>query len=390
MAFTRDDLAAYEQQPQTATPDPIVTAPAATEPEPVQAEPAATEESSAPAETDQPEAGDATSDADDAGSSTAAADAEGGLEEGETEGDGAAEGEQESTAQPAKPQSRAFKRIQELNSKMLEASDLAEGYKEFGKLTLEQLKAAQVEIERLKGGGKPAPESTAQASEAVSDKLGPMPKLTDPEINFDPDILAEKTAEWTRKAIKLGVQETLQQATQETAQKTEAQKAVATFQSRIEDFKKTHSDWDTKVKNPALPRLHPAAQAVVVKSELGAAITYHLATNVEEAKRIAALPPEDQAAEIGAIRVQLAKDAKANPAPAGAASGSKGVPVTAAKVVKKSVSQAPPPPTPVPAGQRSRERDATDPSMGMDEFARQHRASKQNARLAARKLRGLS
>ena len=115
-----------------------------------------------------------------------------------------------------------------------------------------------------------------------------------------------------------------------------------------------------------------------------------LATNVEEAKRIAALPPEDQAAEIGAIRVQLAKDAKANPAPAGDSAASKGTPATAAKVVKKSVSQAPPPPTPVPAGQRSRERDATDPSMGMDEFARQHRASKQNARLAARKLRGLS
>lgn len=389
MAFTRDDLAAYEQQPQTATPDPIVTAPAATEPEPTQAEPAATEGSSPAEGTDQPGAGDATSGEDDAGSPTAAADAEDVLEEGETEGEGAPEGEQESTAQPAKPQSRAFKRIQELNSKMLEASDLAEGYKEFGKLTLQQLKDAQAEIERLKGGGKPAPTATEQPA-AVADKLGPMPKLTDPEINFDPDILAEKTAEWTKKAIKLGVQETLQQTTQETAKKTEVQKAVETFTSRIDDFKKTHADWDTKVKNPELPRLHPAAQAVVVKSELGAAITYHLASNVEEAKRIAALSPEDQAAEIGAIRAELAKTAKANPAPAGAADASKGTPVTAAKVVRKSVSQAPPPPTPVPAGQRSRERDPTDPTTSMDEFARQHRAGKQNARLAARKLRGLS
>ncbi len=390
MAFTRDDLAAYEQQPQTATPDPIVTAPAATEPEPAQAEPAATEESSASVETDQPDAGDATSDEDDAGSSTAAADAEGESEEGETEGDSAPEGEQESTTQTAKPQSRAFKRIQELNSKMLEERDLAEGYKEFGKLTLEQLKAAQAEIERLKAGGKPAASAT-EAAAAVADKLGPMPKLTDPEINFDPDLLAEKTAEWTKKAIKLGVQETLQQVTQETTQKSEAQKVAETFQSRIADFKKTHTDWDTKVKNPELPKLHPAAQAVIMKSELGAAVVYELGSNVPEAKRIAALAPEDQVAEIGAMRAELARKAKAaDPAPAGGSPAPKGAPAAGAKPAKKSVSQAPPPPTPVPAGKRSQERDATDPSMGMDEFARQHRASKQNARLAARKLRGLS
>jgi uncharacterized small protein (DUF1192 family) len=392
MAFTREEMAAYEAKPQLVVPDPVLNAsPAAVAQETSQETPAAEAESSTAEASDQTESGDETSDETEATSTSSATDDE--SEVGETEGEQAegdeseaeasAEGE-ESTDQPTKPISRASKRIQELNSKKVEAEDLAEGYKEFGRLAQEQLKRAQEEIDRLKAGtGKPA--ATKPAPETQEPKLGPMPKLTDPEINFDPDILAEKTAEWVEKKIKLGVSETLQQTTKQAAEKSEAQKVVDTFTSRIEDFKKDHKDWDTKVKNPALPRLHPAAQAIIVKAALGPAITYHLGSNLEEAQRIAALEPEEQAAEIGAIRAELAKEAKAKPA----ANAGKD-PVTGAKpVTKKSVSQAPPPPTPVPAGKRSAERDATDPTMDMDNFARKHREGKNNARLASRRLRGL-
>jgi len=382
MAFTRDDLAAYEQQPQTQVAEkPIVTAPAATEPEPSQAEPVESADSSAAGESDQPDAGDVTSDDNTEDSSTSDADATGETAEGETEGE-PAEGETESIGQQPQKQSRAFKRIQELNAKALEAADLAEGYKEFGKLAQEQLKAAREEIERLKAatGEKPATPKPETTSTPAADKLGPMPKLTDPDVNFDPDTLAQKQEEWFDKKAKLAVQEALKQNTAQSA----VAKTVETFTSRIEEFKKTAPDWDDKVRNPELPKLHEAAQSVLVKSDLGPAIVYHLASNMAEAKRIAALSPEDQVMEMGVLKRDLELKAKAAPKAGN-------VPVTGAKpVVKKSVSQAPPPPTPVPAGKRASAREDTDPGMNMDEFARRHREAKNNARLAARKMRGLS
>jgi hypothetical protein len=386
MAFTRDDLAAYESQPQTQVAEkPIVTAPAATEPEPLPTESAADADSSAADASDQPEAGDVTSDDNSSESSTEGADESGETAEGETEGEPEGElteGETESTGQQPK-QSRAFKRIQELNAKALEASDLAEGYKEFGKLTAEQLKAAREELAALRAqlaGDKPAPAAETPPAAPVA-KLGPMPKLTDPDVNFDPDTLAQKVEEWTEKKVELSVKAALQTA----GKQTEAAKTVQTFQSRIEDFKKTATDWDAKVRNPELPKLDPAAQSVLVKSELGPQMVYHLASNIAEAKRIAALAPEDQVMEIGVLKATLAAAAK--PAPTSTAK----TPVTSAKpVVKKSVSQAPPPPTPVPAGKRAQGREITDPGMDMDEFARRHRESKNNARLAARKMRGLN
>ncbi len=396
MAFSRDDLAAYEQQDQTIVPDPVIAkAPAATEPEPSQAEPATEAESSTADVSDQTESGDVTSD-EEADTSTANATDDGETEEGETEGEEPAEGEtsaegEESTDPQPKTQSRASKRIRELNSKMLEASDLAEGYKKFGELAQEQLKKTQAELELLKAGGaKPAATTpAAEPPKTAAPKLGPMPKLTDPDINFDPDILAEKTAEWTQKAIQAGVQEALgaqQQRTQEEVGKAQARKALETFETRITEFKKLHTDWDTKVKNPELPHLHPAAQTVLVKTELGPQILYYLADNVSEAKRITALPPEDQAMEMGVIKARLELEAKT----ANGASKSGAATVTGTKpVAKKSVSQAPPPPTPVPAGRRAQSRDITDPGMGIEEFARRHREEKNNARLASRKMRGL-
>jgi hypothetical protein len=264
---------------------------------------------------------------------------------------------------------------------MLEASDLAEGYKEFGKLTQEQLKAAREELAELRAKLKPATPA-AEPSPAVADKLGPMPKLTDPDVNFDPDILAAKTEEWTDKKVKLTVAEAIKQS-QPDPVKIAAQKAVESFTSKIEDFKKNTPDWDAKVKNPELPSLHDVTKAVIVRSG-EPAILYFLGSNIGEAKRIAALPAEEQVLEIGMIKARLETQAGAKPV-------TPKTPVTGAKpVAKKSVSQAPPPPTPVPAGKRSQDRDMTDPTMDMEAFARKHREGKNNARLAARKMRGLN
>jgi hypothetical protein len=248
------------------------------------------------------------------------------------------------------------------------------------------LKAAREELAELRAkvnGDKPAAKpAAAEPSSNVAAKLGPMPKLTDPDVNFDPDILAQKTEEWTDKKVKLTVQEALSQ----TSVKAQAEAAVKTFTSRVEEFAKTVPDWEVKVKNPELAPLQAAAKAIIAKNETGPAILYHLASNVAEAKRIAALSAEDQVFEIGAIRNRLESEAKAKPK-----TSEIKAPVTVAKTVaKKSVSQAPPPPTPVPAGKSSQARDLTDPGLDMNDFARRHRESKNNARQAARKSRGLN
>lgn len=354
MAFTRDDLAAYESQPETQIPDP----PAA----PVQeAEPAS---SAVEAQTTDPDAlGDGTSDAPSESSTETNVDPD----------DAPAETTEEIPAEETPPEppkkGSARERIQEL-------ADERDGYKEFGKHLIEQHKAALSEIEKLKAQIAPAARAeTPPATEPPSTKF---PQLDDPDVNFDPAVLAKKQEAWFAKKIEQGVEEKLAATTSKKAAETLAE----TFQSRVESFKKETPDWKAIVENPALPQLAGAASAVILTSELGPKILYALGKDIGLAQRIAKMSPELQAAQIGKLEATIELAGKT-------AAGQK-APVGQAKPApKKSVSNAPPPPTPTPAGNRAQERELTDPGLDMEEFARRHRMGRNAAREANRKARGL-
>lgn len=137
---------------------------------------------------------------------------------------------------------------------------------------------------------------------------------------YDTDKWTKAMNAWTTKQIQAGVKQALS-AEKQTAT-VETQKAQ--FEERMEAFAKGTPDLKVVLGNPALPRLDPEAAKLIVASELGPQIMYHLGKNPEKAARIARQSSAQQAAAIGRLEVEL----KVQPKPS------------------KQISQAPVPPTP--------------------------------------------
>lgn len=379
MAFSRDDLVAYEAAPQTMVEIPnaiTVAGQAAVKEPPPAAKPDATpaadetlaqdDASSASTDTDTADTvGDESSGDDDAGSPSADTDASGG-----TDADDAVVAP---AATAAKGSARA--RIEEL-------VDERNAYKNFGKYAQEENQRLKAELEALKGGEKPA-DAAAKPADAAPDAAvdsDPPPTLEDPEIQFDPVKLQLANAKWMKRQIAAGVKAEVAagKATDTVAA------ARAAFESRANTFAVEHKDFATVIGNPKLPQLHPAARNVIGHSENGPAILYEIAKDVGLATRIAKMTPEMQVFKIGEIAAKVT-------APVAAATATK--PADATPSVQtpprkpKTLTQAPPPPTKVPAGNQNQEVPLSDSSLSMDEFVKRDRAEKAAMRDAKRKMR---
>lgn len=144
----------------------------------------------------------------------------------------------------------------------------------------------------------------------------------------------------------------------EYEQQRSEQARVEAFAARQREFSATAPDFEERVlRDPTLP-ISEAMRAVILDSETGPAIAYHLAQHREEAERIAQLPPHLAALALGRIegRMQAVKDAKARPA---------------------HVTQAPPPPPKVDTADAAPEKVATtDPAsdrLSTDEWVKAER-----------------
>jgi hypothetical protein len=288
---------------------------------------------------------------------------------------GEAGGEEAPTARPAPKKGSAEERIVELN-------DLLEGTKIFGKHMQGQLKDALAELERLKAGGTPTVAQTAAAGAPSVVEDEPMPDLSDADIAFDNDKYRAKMQRWSRDQAKIAAREIVREMTGAD----EAAKRRANVEKKIEDFAKTHKDYTAVVtNNPVLAanQLAPDAGIAVAQSEHVARILYEFGKDTALAIRTAKQSPAQQLITIGKMIAKIESQDT---------SGSKqnGSKPNAQQGQKKSITQAPPPPRTTTAGGRAQARDPIDPQMSMDEFARQHRGSKQSARETARKLRGLN
>jgi hypothetical protein len=357
MAFTREDIATYEKGPQTVVADPIVETKKDATSAGDTADKDLTVDSSSEVVTDPDVQGDETSD-ETADSSTADADLSGDIE---------------TKAAPAK--GSAAERIQELN-------DLMHGYKEFGKEKAEEVAALRAEIAAIKRGSGTQAAVRTETTPVETDE--PLPDLQDADVNFDTDKLRAKTQKWIRQQIANGTRAALKEATGQT----QVEKMRSTFETNAKNFAETHKDWNTVVtKNQTLieHQLAPAAAVAVAKSELGPDIVYHFGQNLDLAVRIASLPVADQLEYIGELKAELkAKKAASKPA------DGKTTTVDGAKpAAKKSITQAPTPPTATRAAGRAQQRDETDTSLSMDDFAKQHRDKRQAARKTNRSQRGL-
>jgi len=118
---------------------------------------------------------------------------------------------------------------------------------------------------------------------------------------YDTDKWTQAMSAYTQKQIQAGVKQALE-SERNTAS---VQDTRAKFEQRMDAFAKATPDVKVVLGNPALPQLDKDAAALVVKSDLGPQIMYHLGKNPEKAARIARQSPIEQGAAIGRIEAEL-------------------------------------------------------------------------------------
>src|SRR6185437_5066060 len=222
MAFTREDLAAYEAQP-VATPE--ASSPE-TEAEPVvETQPEAEASSTTETQTAQTEPASDGSQVEQVEATTTPAELDSETQPTEETNDGS----------PRK--GSAQERIEEL---VTERNAL----RKYGEYLLDQLKV------------KPAPAVEAPAKAPEEAKSTP-PTLE--EHNYDPVAFNKALVEWNDKEIDRRVAAKVQ----EVEAKRSDQNVREAFESRTNEFRKQHSDFDLIVSNPSLPVLgQDAAMAI--------------------------------------------------------------------------------------------------------------------------------
>lgn len=342
MAFSRDDLTTYESKPQVDEPNFDPWGGKSSPPEPqVKAE--AESESSPDTVTEPTDTGIDGSTTETTAESVAAPDAN-------LEGD--KDPDLEDVAD-GKPRSRAQERIEEL---VAERNAL----RKYGEYLL-----SQVGDLRKSGTKEPVQESRPAPVEA-SDDVAP----TLESVDFDPIKLNKMQNEWIQRQVTKQVKSALGQIENSRSENAVRQ----AFDQKTAEFRKTAPDFDTVLANPALPQLSPEAARVVVRSDLGPDIAYHLGKNPDLAIRISRMEPVDQAAAIGRLEGQLSKTTQEEP------SKNAKQPVKVASVTK-----APPPPKPVSGGTSPVQKDGA--LMSMEEWVSVERGRKIADRLAKQKLR---
>lgn len=346
MAFSRDDLKTYETQTPVMDPnhdpwsprdtkdvlnpeaDPQVKAEASPDPSP--------EDVTEPAEQ-----GNDGSTTENQAEPVAAADA---TPEGEKDPD------HDEDFADGKPRSRAQERIEEL---VAERNAL----RKYGEYLLAQ-------VER-KNPAQPAAESQPVHKDQSVDDSAP----TLESAEYDPVKLAKMQTEWIQKQVEKRVETAVKQI--ESRQSEVATRQA--FENRTAEFRKSAPDFDVVISNPALPQLAPDAARVVVRSDNGPDIIYHLGKNPDLAVRISRMDAASQSAAIGRLEEQLVR-AKAE------AANAQKEPSKVTKAPAK-VTKAPPPPKPVSSS--SGVVSKPENIMSMDEWV----AAERNRKIAEKQAR---
>lgn len=332
MTFSRDDMAAYEKQtpaPVEPVPEPVAVAPVTP---PAEVVPVSAEAPLASAETPQ--------DAPVSDDSSLAVVADPAPASAET--DSETPSDIDAAPRDEKPRrNEARERIEEL---VAERNALRK-YGEHLLRTVDELKKPVQPV-------TPAPEIDTD----------PPPTLE--QHQFDPSAFSKAQNEWVQRQVDKRV------AT--AVQGLEARRDEATlrsnFESKTAEFKKLHTDYDLVISNPALPPLAPNTARLIIKSEQGPDLAYHLAKNPDLATRIARMDTEQQAMAIGRLEAQLTA-----------------TPVTKPNLQKRTVTQAPPPPKPVSSGASIVTKTIAE--MSMDEFVAHERSLKLAQKEARQRLR---
>lgn len=186
------------------------------------------------------------------------------------------EGESEKE-EPKKPLKGFKKRIDRLSKRLSEREREIEYWK----------------AEALKKN--PAPKETESSQKQLKDGE---PSEDDFESHAD---YVKALARWEYSQAKKEDQE----KQKETEVKTQRQKLVEDFQSKVEKIKEAHDDFEEVMEAANDIPLSVAVETLLLESENGAELSYALAKNRDELKRICALSPLAAARELGRFESSL-------------------------------------------------------------------------------------
>jgi len=146
---------------------------------------------------------------------------------------------------------------------------------------------------------------TAQPEVKASEpelKERPMPKLTDPDINFDEDLLYEKTVQWNQHNIKIEAQKA-KQAAAEAEQKVEAQKTYERYGESKQQVLKVAPDYEMAEQAVVAALTVPAQNVILQLASNPAAVVLAVGRNPALLKELASLQsnPLKLAARIGEL-----------------------------------------------------------------------------------------
>lgn len=138
---------------------------------------------------------------------------------------------------------------------------------------------------------------------------------------------------------------------QEKQAKTEAQKRAETFQSKINEFKKEHTDFEDVIDDCEVD-LSKDLQSMILESDLAPQLMYDLASKPEEIERLNGLKGTQLAKALGVLEDRLSKNSES-------------------KKAKQTTTKAPAPISPVGAkGGTAHAKSLSDPNLSFTEYER--------------------
>jgi hypothetical protein len=189
---------------------------------------------------------------------------------------------------------------------------------EFAKLRREKRDAKRIaeerllEIERWKGRADALAEMGQKKGEVTAQPEPIIPEKPKEEDFSDYGSFIEALTDW-KTDIKIAEVEKKRLASEEIRTKTEAQKArdawISQGQSKFKDF-------DAVVAKPydqGGPAITNTMAEIINDSSFSHELAYHLGKNVEESRRIAALPPLAAARELGKLEAKLTSTSTVKP-----------------------------------------------------------------------------
>ena len=205
-----------------------------------------------------------------------------------------------------------------------------------GKKLAEQ--QAQIEAER---GRAEKALSDLQAAQAELAKLKVPTEAKPDRAQFDsPDAYDAALESWGKAQGEYAAAERRAHEQREVARKA----TVEAWQARVEAAKAEFPDFEVVALAETVPITVTMGSAIAVATN-GPAVAYHLGKNIQEAQRIASMPPAQQGFEIGQLAARLEREGRAK------------------------ISRAPNPIERV--GSRMRAVEKTPEDMSMDEYAAQ-------------------